>query len=120
VLRAVGITAQLPGAIDSVDPRDSELFGWVVREGVTNVVRHSRAGSCQIRLAERSIEITDDGIGGRHDAGNGLTGLRERAAAAGARLSLGSGPDGRGWRLRVERESVAPPIADELPVRVQP
>ncbi|HEX4728347.1 MAG TPA: histidine kinase [Jatrophihabitans sp.] len=120
VLRAAGITAQLPGAIEEVDPRDSELFGWVVREGVTNVVRHSRAGSCQVRLAERSIEITDDGIGGQHDAGNGLTGLRERAAAAGARLSLGSGPDGRGWRLRVGLEPVAPPITDEPPVRVQP
>lgn len=109
VLRAAGITAQLPGAIEEVDPADSELFGWVVREGVTNVVRHSRARSCQVRLAERSIEITDDGIGGQPAAGNGLTGLRERAAAAGASLSLGIGPNGRGWRLRVGLEPVAEP-----------
>jgi two-component system sensor histidine kinase DesK len=113
VLRAAGITAQLPGAIDSVDPRDSELFGWVVREGVTNVVRHSRARSCEVRLAGRTIEITDDGIGGQHTAGNGLTGLRERADAAGARLSLGSGPDGRGWRLRVELPAGAGPAESE-------
>ena len=69
VLRAAGITAQLPGAIDSVDPRDSELFGWVVREGITNVVRHSRARNCRVRLAERAIEITDDGIGGARGRG---------------------------------------------------
>jgi two-component system sensor histidine kinase DesK len=123
VLRAAGITAQLPGAIDSVDPADSELFGWVVREGVTNVVRHSRARNCEIRLAERSIEITDDGIGGQPASGNGLTGLRERAAAAGARLSLGTGPDGRGWRLRVGWPSIEPaaaPVTDQPPVRMQP
>jgi two-component system sensor histidine kinase DesK len=102
VLRAAGITAQLPGAIDSVDPRDSELFGWVVREGVTNVVRHSRARHCQVQLAERAIEITDDGIGGASKEGNGLTGLRERVGSAGANLSLGAGVDSRGWRLRVE------------------
>jgi len=121
VLRAAGITAQLPGAIDSVDPRDSELFGWVVREGVTNVVRHSRARNCRVRLAERSIEITDDGIGGQPKTGNGLTGLRERATAGGARLSLGAGPDGRGWRLRVGMQAEDPvPVIDELPVRMQP
>ncbi len=121
VLRAAGISAQLPGAIDSVDPADSELFGWVVREGVTNVVRHSRARNCEIRLAERSIEITDDGIGGQPASGNGLTGLRERAAAAGARLSLGAGPDGRGWRLRVGQPSAEPvAVTDPPPVRMQP
>ncbi|HJQ02869.1 MAG TPA: sensor histidine kinase [Jatrophihabitans sp.] len=102
VLRAAGITAELPGAIDSVDPRDSELFGWVVREGVTNVVRHSRARNCQVRLAERAIEITDDGIGGTPAEGNGLTGLRERADSAGARLSVDAPAGSRGWRLRVE------------------
>lgn len=103
VLRSAGINAQLPGAVDSVDPRDAELFGWVVREGVTNVVRHSRARSCEVRLGARSIEITDDGRGaGQSDPGNGLAGLRERAAAAGGRLSAGPGSGGRGWRLRVE------------------
>ncbi len=103
VLRSAGITAQLPGAVDSVDPRDAELFGWVVREGVTNVVRHSRARSCEVRLGARSIEITDDGRGaGQSDQGNGLAGLRERAAAAGGRLSAGPGSGGHGWRLRVE------------------
>jgi two-component system sensor histidine kinase DesK len=109
VLRSAGISAQLPGAVDAVDPRDAELFGWVVREGITNVVRHSRARSCEVRLGSRSIEITDDGRGrttgaGAAEPGNGLAGLRERVAAAGGRLQAGPGIDGRGWRLRVELE----------------
>ena len=43
VLRSAGIIAQLPMAVDDVDPAGRELFGYVVREAVTNVVRHSRA-----------------------------------------------------------------------------
>jgi two-component system sensor histidine kinase DesK len=108
VLRSAGISAQLPGAVDAVEPADAELFGWVVREGITNVVRHSRARSCEVRLGRRSIEITDDGPGagkigaGAVEAGNGLAGLRERTAAAGGRLHAGPGAGGRGWRLSVE------------------
>jgi two-component system sensor histidine kinase DesK len=103
VLHAAGISAQLPGAIDAVDQQAAELFGWVVREGVTNVVRHSRARSCRIQLGERFIEIQDDGRGATGDcAGNGLAGLRERVAAAGGELQVGATPGLRGWQLRVE------------------
>ncbi|HTZ44714.1 MAG TPA: sensor histidine kinase [Jatrophihabitans sp.] len=103
VLRAAGIDAELPGAVDSVDGDDAELFGWVVREGVTNVVRHARASSCSVRLGPRSVEIADDGVGPAGSrAGNGLTGLRERVAAAGGRLSLEVPAAGRGSRLVVE------------------
>jgi len=102
VLRAAGISAQLPGAVDAVDSRAAELFGWVVREGITNVVRHARARSCEVWLGPRSIEISDDGVGGPGVAGNGLAGLRERVTAAGGRLSAGTEAGGRGWRLRVE------------------
>jgi two-component system sensor histidine kinase DesK len=103
VLRAAGIEARLPGAIDSIDQRHAELFAWVVREGVTNVVRHSRAHYCEVRLGERFIEITDDGIGNPAGcAGNGLTGLRERVGAAGGNLIIGAAQARRGWQLRVE------------------
>lgn len=100
LLRAAGITADLPRAIDDVNPEHQELFGWAVREGITNIVRHSHATSCAVRLAPSSIEITDDGAGGTAPAGNGLTGLRERAAAAGGRIDAGP-LQPRGWRLRV-------------------
>jgi two-component system sensor histidine kinase DesK len=103
VLRAAGIAARLPGAIDNVEATQSQLFAWVVREGVTNVVRHSRAQTCEVRLGERFVEIVDDGIGiGGDSAGNGLTGLRERVESVGGSLSAGILTDRRGWRLRVE------------------
>ncbi|MEV4253963.1 histidine kinase [Spirillospora sp. NPDC049652] len=100
MLRAAGVTADLPSAVDVVDPACRELFGWVVREGVTNVVRHARATRCTVTLSAAEVEIVDDGVGSSSGPGNGLTGLRERVAAAGGVVQ--SGPAGaRGWRLRV-------------------
>jgi two-component system sensor histidine kinase DesK len=109
VLRAAGIEAELPGAVDIVDADAAEPFGWVVREGVTNVVRHSRATRCVITLGPRWIEIVDDGRGGAAGAGNGLAGLKERLAAVGGTLeATGSG---RGWRLRAEAGATPGPTA---------
>ncbi|MEV5569748.1 sensor histidine kinase [Spirillospora sp. NPDC052269] len=100
MLRAVGVTADLPSAVDVVDAAHRELFGWVVREGLTNVVRHARATRCTVTLSAAEVEIVDDGAGGAAVPGNGLTGLRERVAAAGGVVE--SGPvTPRGWRLRV-------------------
>jgi two-component system, NarL family, sensor histidine kinase DesK len=100
-LDAAGIEAELAGAVDDVPADRLELFGWTVREGVTNVVRHSGARHCRVTVDPLQVEITDDGAGpGRSEAGNGLTGLRERAEAAGAQL-LVEGPAEGGFRLRV-------------------
>ncbi|GAB3896640.1 hypothetical protein GCM10027612_51410 [Microbispora bryophytorum subsp. camponoti] len=81
------------------------LLSWVVREGITNVVRHSGARRCVITLRRDRdpvlVEITDDGPGddgaggaaGEED-GSGLRGLRERLAAAGGRLTAARLPQG--------------------------
>ena len=104
VLRAAGIRAELPSAVDGVDPADREIFGYVVREAVTNVVRHSGARTCRISLGERSIEIRDDGpdvaptVGS--EQGSGLRGLTRRVAARGGTLTAGPQP-GAGFLLRV-------------------
>ena len=105
LLRAASITADLPHAVDVVDPAHHELFGWVVREGLTNIVRHSHASSCAVRLSASAVEILDDGVGGTVSGnagptGNGLKGLRERVAAAGGVVDAGPLKP-RGWRLRV-------------------
>ena len=100
LLRASGITADLPTATDVADPAHQELFGWAVREGLTNVIRHSRARSCQVRVSASCVEITDDGQGSTAPPGNGLSGLRERAAAAGGGVDAGPAQPA-GWRLRV-------------------
>jgi two-component system sensor histidine kinase DesK len=111
VLEAAGIEAQLPGAVEGMSAEVGGLFGWVVREGVTNVVRHSKAKSVRITLDATGIEIVDDGSGCVRKAGevatthtgNGLAGLAERADALGGRLVAGP-VDGSatGFRLRVE------------------
>ena len=104
VLEAAGIDAETPSAVDSVPARWSTLFGWVVREGVTNVVRHSGAQRCWISVSPGAIEVIDDGNGAAstdHHSG-GLQGLRERVEAAGATMTAGRHLEGIGWRLRVE------------------
>jgi two-component system sensor histidine kinase DesK len=107
-LSAAGVSADLPApvAVEQVPPARRELFGWAVREGVTNVVRHSGATRCTIRLAPDRVEIADDGRGPdgpspASSAGHGLRGLRERAEKVGAALSVGRGASGQGFVLRV-------------------
>ncbi|UQU68598.1 histidine kinase [Couchioplanes caeruleus] len=103
-LAAAHVAAELPGAADEVPTRVRELFAWTIREAVTNVVRHSGASRCVVRLSPGSVEIVDDGPGDGPAApdGQGLAGLRRRAEAAGARLVVGRRADGPGFRVRVE------------------
>ncbi len=100
-LESAGITADLPIATDEVPAAARELFAWVVREGVTNVVRHSGARWCGVRLSATCVEVCDDGRGpGPSTGGSGLAGLGERAESAGYRLETGTSPEG-GFLLRV-------------------
>jgi len=119
LLRASGITADLPTATEVADPAHQELFGWAVREGLTNVIRHARARSCEVRVSASCVEIIDDGPGSAASPGpaacpgNGLSGLRERAAAAGGGVEAGP-VQPAGWRLRVWVPAVdAPPAVSE-------
>lgn len=106
LLRASGVAADFPTATDVVAAAHQELFAWAVREGVTNVSRHARATNCTVTLTDCEMEIRDDGIGGQPSCGNGLAGLRERAAAVGGIVEAGP-LDPRGWRLRVAIGSAA-------------
>jgi two-component system sensor histidine kinase DesK len=104
VLDAAGIAFEVtrdsavpPAPVDS-------LLAWTVREGVTNVLRHSRAHHCEISLSTSNggftVAIVDDGVGGVASAGgSGLHGLRERVGAAGGRVEAGPGERG-GFRLQ--------------------
>jgi two-component system sensor histidine kinase DesK len=100
----------------SIDPEAEAVLAWCLREAVTNVIRHSRARHCRIRLTERggelSLEIADDGRGfsgpvsgpvsgpGSGTAtGSGLRGISERLSAADGHLSLGRPDTGHGFRL---------------------
>jgi len=88
-LSAAGIEARLPSASDDVLTELRELFAWAVREGVTNVLRHSQARTCTIELGSRRVEVRDDGRGVvGSGTGSGLLGLTERASAVGATVSV--------------------------------
>ncbi|NGO79266.1 sensor histidine kinase, partial [Streptomyces sp. YC504] len=79
-------------------PVAGALLAWVVREAVTNVVRHSGATSCRIEVAGTTeatrLTVTDDGRSpgkGAQASGSGLRGLTERLAQAGGELEWGPG-----------------------------
>lgn len=100
-LESAGVAPELPGSTDQVPSDRRELAGWVVREAVTNVVRHAEASVCRVSLDARSVEVADDGRGpSGASSGSGLSGLRERVETAGGRMSVGRSDLG-GFRVRV-------------------
>ena len=99
---AVHDDADLTLLSGTFDPEAEAALAWCLREAVTNVVRHSEAGTCRISLIRRGgslvLEVRDDGKGlpagqptagnGLRTAGNGLRGMAERLSAVGGSLEL--------------------------------
>jgi two-component system, NarL family, sensor histidine kinase DesK len=97
ILAAAGIAYRYDGDEDILDGLPTTIeatLSWAVREGVTNVIRHSRAHQCTIRVTrdaqEICIEVIDDGRGASSinisdNEGNGLRGLAERVEKLGGR-----------------------------------
>lgn len=113
-LSAAGIIAEFERSRVTLDPAVEAVLAWAVREGATNVIRHSGASHCQVRvlagLADAAVEVVDDGRGpvaADDDPGNGLAGLTERAESLRGRMEAGALPGG-GFRLSV---SVPVPVA---------
>jgi len=106
ILAAAGIACRVAGSAPSLPPPTEAVLAWAVREGVTNVIRHSRARRCTIGATRRAgmvgVEIVDDGDGAAPtgDGGHGLRGLAERTACVGGRVEAGPGAAG-GFRLGV-------------------
>lgn len=101
VLLAAGVEPDVPSAAPLLGPELNELFGFAIREGVTNVVRHAEARTCRIELSETAVRIIDDGRGAQGRRGNGLTGLAERAEECGAILDVRAGAGGAGTVVEV-------------------
>jgi two-component system sensor histidine kinase DesK len=95
-LAAADIQAHLPRNGEDVDPELRELFGWVLREGVTNVIRLSGSRNCWVTIARDRLDVEDDGdgLGRLAEAGAG-------AAAAGA-VSTAARADGAGQGASIE------------------
>ena len=122
-LAAAGIDADLPSAVEAVPSHLREVCAWTLREGVTNVIRHSGASLCRVTLDERGIVISDNGAGPGGVPGTGLLGLTERAEAAGAGCVTGPAPArlpavghrGRRARAGAQRDRTSGPSRDDPP-----
>ena len=108
-LEAAGIFCRIENRVGVLPNATDAVLAWTVREGVTNVIRHSRASRCEILLTrdgdEVHAEISDDGRSSSPGVtgvtpGSGLRGLAERVEAGGGDFEAGPLPEG-GFRLRV-------------------
>ena len=126
-LSAAGIDADVQETRVPLEPAVEAVLAWTVREGATNVIRHSGAHHCTLRitasLTDAGVEVIDDGVGdggvvGRGErpratgavaermsraterAGHGLAGLAERARLLNGMLEAGALAGG-GYRLAV-------------------
>ena len=105
-LRAAGIGLVVEDDLDGLPGVQESVLAWAVREGVTNVVKHSQGTRCVVRLMreqDRAVMIVeDDGIGGaRTGAGSGLKGIEERVNRVGGTFSAGPASGSKGFRLVV-------------------
>jgi two-component system sensor histidine kinase DesK len=90
-LCSAGVALQSETAEINMTPAQESVVALIMREAVTNVVRHSQARNCMLRLAANNgdcvLEIQDDGRGGSLLEGNGLRGMRERIEALGGTIT---------------------------------
>jgi signal transduction histidine kinase len=107
-LRAAGVsvTLDVDSAADVPAPVQSVAYR-IVQEALTNVARHAQASGTTVSVRRDpgaiTVEVTDDGATPAQAVtaetlGNGVRGMRERAAALGGRLQAGPN-DGGGWRV---------------------
>ena len=111
ILEAAGVICTIEDEARRLSPNADTLLAWVVREGVTNVIRHSRAEHCSIRITSTDehvrAEVSNDGYPRQENSkvqmGSGLSGLAERVAGRGGRIEAGSfsTANGTGFRLKV-------------------
>lgn len=104
-LEAANITLRVEKSMRLLPAPMEAMLSWAVREGITNVLRHSQAQHCTLRLQQTEeaawVEVSDDGVGKAEGAaGTGLAGLRERAASIGGVVEADTRPEG-GFRLCV-------------------
>jgi two-component system sensor histidine kinase DesK len=114
-LTDAGIDAEVATAPTLLPEPVDEAFAWVVREGATNVIRHSGARRCTVRVevdesppATARLAIVDDGDGPSAELaeGNGLSGLRSRLALVDGELLVLRDTDGFGLTATAPLEAV--------------
>ncbi|HEY1456494.1 MAG TPA: sensor histidine kinase [Candidatus Dormibacteraeota bacterium] len=104
-LGAAGIDFSIEDDLGVLPAVQDGVLAWALRESTTNVIRHSQATHCVVRLRRRpagaTLVVEDNGRGAVNaEEGSGLAGIAERAAAIGGSLDATQAPGG-GFRMTV-------------------
>jgi two-component system, NarL family, sensor histidine kinase DesK len=94
VLEAADVQCEVDADLDGLAPEARTLLAAVVREGATNVLKHSAAQRCAITIRNGVLEMSNDGVSEAAGPPAGLRGLSQRVRAAGGTLTAGA-EDGR-------------------------
>ncbi|GAA0912427.1 hypothetical protein GCM10009560_03070 [Nonomuraea longicatena] len=90
VLEAAEVQCAIDADLDGLAPEARTLLAAVVREGATNVLKHSAAQRCAITIRNGVLEMSNDGVSMAAGPPAGLRGLSERVRAAGGTLTAGA------------------------------
>jgi two-component system sensor histidine kinase DesK len=116
VLTAADVVVRMDLRYSNLPAQVRTLLAIVLREGVTNVLRHSKAERCEITIREDAgrveMDILNDGVPNAPaeqdpNSGSGIRNLSSRVTALGGRLTTGIEPDGR-FRLHATIPAPAP------------
>ncbi|MDT0156522.1 sensor histidine kinase [Microbacterium sp. ARD32] len=99
-LKSAGVSPAVDGEPGALSPAQGLTASWILREATTNILRHAQATRATVTLRPGMLAVQDDGRGMSGHEGNGVRGMRERAAAAGAQFQLSQPPTG-GTRVEV-------------------
>ena len=107
VLDAAGVTLVCEDIPLTLSPAEESVLSLVLREAVTNIVRHAQASHCFLRFQEKAGEteliVEDDGRGGVREDGNGVRGMRERIEALGGHFTVDANSGSKqGTRLTIQ------------------
>ena len=102
-LDAAGVTLDCSSTPPKLLPAQETVLSLILREAITNIVRHAHASQCKISLEQNAgrttLLVEDDGRGGIRNEGSGLRGMRERVESLNGHLQILSD---NGTRLIIE------------------
>jgi len=91
-LDAAGVSLDCSSKPPKLLPAQETVLSLILREAITNIVRHAHATRCRISLEQNAggttLLVEDDGKGGIRNEGSGLRGMRERVEALNGRLQI--------------------------------
>jgi signal transduction histidine kinase len=98
VVSRIDLPVDVDIAAERFPPEVEASAYFIVAEALTNVVKHARATSAEVKVwvedGALRVEVCDDGVGGADPSGHGLVGLSDRATALGGWFAVGVSPSG--------------------------